>query len=278
MQEIVSESKDSQVLTGGGNVISMRRCRQPRGTGVDMVKPFHQLMALHLRTSHFSAIPIFVHCHLYEMGQKVVKGLGRRPTMFNAPDGSDAMSAAKEGRFEASVLSSCAVQSVQEWGRFRMIRRRNEAKRNPRHPPIATSFSARHACPPLDSLRSCFQLIGPYVTFLPYSLPKGNYQPAFARGRPHQPARARGRISSRGRPPWSGSSSGDSGRSTGRTVDARVALAFQDDLVAALGGEAGLSPQRRKPVEMAARSSHRQRAGSPGSDAEDKHLSRRPTG
>jgi hypothetical protein len=38
-----------------------------------------------------------------------------------------------------------------------------------------------------------------------------------------------------------------------RTVAARQMVAFRDDLVAALGGEDGLSPQRRKLVEMAAR-------------------------
>ena len=38
-----------------------------------------------------------------------------------------------------------------------------------------------------------------------------------------------------------------------RTAGARLALAFKSDLVAALGGEADLSPQRRKLVDMAAR-------------------------
>jgi hypothetical protein len=38
-----------------------------------------------------------------------------------------------------------------------------------------------------------------------------------------------------------------------RTVAARQMVAFRDDLVTALGGEDGLSPQRRKLVEMAAR-------------------------
>jgi hypothetical protein len=35
-----------------------------------------------------------------------------------------------------------------------------------------------------------------------------------------------------------------------RTVGARLALAFKSDLVAALGGEADLSPQRRKLVDL----------------------------
>jgi hypothetical protein len=38
-----------------------------------------------------------------------------------------------------------------------------------------------------------------------------------------------------------------------RTVVAREALAFRSELVAALGGEADLSPQRRRLVDMTAR-------------------------
>jgi hypothetical protein len=40
-----------------------------------------------------------------------------------------------------------------------------------------------------------------------------------------------------------------------RTVAARGMLAFRDDLVSALGGDAALSPQRRKLVDLAARAS-----------------------
>jgi hypothetical protein len=40
-----------------------------------------------------------------------------------------------------------------------------------------------------------------------------------------------------------------------RTAAARETLAFKRELVAALGGEADLSPQRRKLVDMAARAS-----------------------
>src|SRR5215510_1838284 len=40
-----------------------------------------------------------------------------------------------------------------------------------------------------------------------------------------------------------------------RTVAAREMLAFRDELVAALGGDTGLSPQRRKLVDLAARAS-----------------------
>jgi hypothetical protein len=40
-----------------------------------------------------------------------------------------------------------------------------------------------------------------------------------------------------------------------RTAAARTTLAFRSELVAALGGEADLSPQRRKLVDMAARAS-----------------------
>jgi hypothetical protein len=40
-----------------------------------------------------------------------------------------------------------------------------------------------------------------------------------------------------------------------RTVAAREMLAFRDELVSALGGEAELSPQRRKLVDLAARAS-----------------------
>jgi hypothetical protein len=40
-----------------------------------------------------------------------------------------------------------------------------------------------------------------------------------------------------------------------RTVAARETLAFRSELVTALGGEADLSPQRRKLVDMAARAS-----------------------
>src|SRR5215831_15582942 len=38
-----------------------------------------------------------------------------------------------------------------------------------------------------------------------------------------------------------------------RTAAGRAALAFRSDLIAALGGEADLSPQRRRLVELAAR-------------------------
>src|SRR5215471_13730200 len=40
-----------------------------------------------------------------------------------------------------------------------------------------------------------------------------------------------------------------------RTAAARATLAFKHELIAALGGEAGLSPQRRKLVDLAARAS-----------------------
>ncbi len=40
-----------------------------------------------------------------------------------------------------------------------------------------------------------------------------------------------------------------------RTVAAREMLAFRDELVAALGGDTDLSPQRRKLVDLAARAS-----------------------
>src|SRR5262245_58468853 len=40
-----------------------------------------------------------------------------------------------------------------------------------------------------------------------------------------------------------------------RTAAARATLAFRNELIAALGGEADLSPQRRKLVDMAARAS-----------------------
>jgi len=40
-----------------------------------------------------------------------------------------------------------------------------------------------------------------------------------------------------------------------RTVAARATLAFKHELIAALGGEAQLSPQRRKLIDMAARAS-----------------------
>src|SRR5262245_55784667 len=40
-----------------------------------------------------------------------------------------------------------------------------------------------------------------------------------------------------------------------RTAAARATLAFRSELIAALGGEADLSPQRRKLVDMAARAS-----------------------
>ena len=40
-----------------------------------------------------------------------------------------------------------------------------------------------------------------------------------------------------------------------RTAGARAALAFRDELLSALGGEAEVSPQRRKLVELAARAS-----------------------
>jgi hypothetical protein len=40
-----------------------------------------------------------------------------------------------------------------------------------------------------------------------------------------------------------------------RTVAAREMLSFRDELVAALGGDAELSPQRRKLVDLAARAS-----------------------
>jgi len=38
-----------------------------------------------------------------------------------------------------------------------------------------------------------------------------------------------------------------------RTAAARATLAFKHELIAALGGEADLSPQRRKLIDMAAR-------------------------
>src|SRR5262249_27023 len=38
-----------------------------------------------------------------------------------------------------------------------------------------------------------------------------------------------------------------------RTVGAREAMAFRSELIAALGGEPALSPQRRRLVDMAAR-------------------------
>src|SRR5262249_15754836 len=40
-----------------------------------------------------------------------------------------------------------------------------------------------------------------------------------------------------------------------RTAAARATLAFKHELIAALGGEAGLSPQRRKLIDLAARAS-----------------------
>jgi len=40
-----------------------------------------------------------------------------------------------------------------------------------------------------------------------------------------------------------------------RTAAARETLAFKHELIAALGGEAGLSPQRRKLIDLAARAS-----------------------
>ena len=40
-----------------------------------------------------------------------------------------------------------------------------------------------------------------------------------------------------------------------RTAAARATLAFKRELIAALGGEAGLSPQRRKLIDLAARAS-----------------------
>jgi hypothetical protein len=40
-----------------------------------------------------------------------------------------------------------------------------------------------------------------------------------------------------------------------RTAAARATLAFKHELVAALGGEAGLSPQRRKLIDLVARAS-----------------------
>ena len=40
-----------------------------------------------------------------------------------------------------------------------------------------------------------------------------------------------------------------------RTAAARATLAFKNELIAALGGEAGLSPQRRKLIDLAARAS-----------------------
>src|SRR5215475_7885402 len=51
-----------------------------------------------------------------------------------------------------------------------------------------------------------------------------------------------------------------------RTAAARATLAFKHELIAALGGEADLSPQRRKLIDMAARASLLHRVHPPKGD------------